>query len=66
MKKNVGQTDRIIRGVLGIILLYLRFAGILTGTMGIIALVVGIIAIATAFLNFCPAYNLFKINTKKS
>ena len=66
MKKNVGQTDRMIRIVVGVALLILRFAGILTGTMGVIAIVVGIILIATGFLNFCPIWAVLKINTKKS
>ena len=66
MKKNVGQTDRMIRIVVGVALLILRFASILTGTMGVIAIVVGIILIATGFLNFCPIWAALKINTKKS
>jgi|APSaa5957512622_1039677.scaffolds.fasta_scaffold483015_1 hypothetical protein len=65
MKKNVGQTDKIIRIVAGAILLILRFTSILAGTAGLVALIVGIILIATGFLNFCPIWAALKINTKK-
>ena len=65
MKKNVGQTDRTIRIVLGIVLIGLKLVGVLAGTVGTVALVIGIIALVTGFINFCPLYSLFKINTKK-
>ena len=66
MKKNIGQTDRIIRFVLGAVLMALRFLGTLSGTAGLIALIAGIVLIVTAFINFCPIWALLKINTKKS
>ncbi|MCP4140826.1 MAG: DUF2892 domain-containing protein [Chloroflexi bacterium] len=66
MKKNVGQTDRTIRIVVGIVLIGLKLAGVLAGTVGTVALVAGIIALATGFINFCPLYTLLKINTSKS
>ncbi|MBT3413466.1 MAG: DUF2892 domain-containing protein [Anaerolineae bacterium] len=66
MKKNIGQTDRIIRFVLGAVLIALRFLGTLSGTAGLIALIAGIVLIVTAFINFCPIWALLKINTKKS
>ncbi len=66
MKKNVGQTDRTIRIVVGIVLIGLKLAGILSGTVGTIALVAGIIAVVTGFINFCPIYALLKVNTSKS
>jgi flagellar biosynthesis protein FliP len=66
MKKNIGQTDRIIRFVLGAVLIALRFLGTLSGTAGLIALIAGIVLIVTAFINFCPIWALLKINTSLS
>jgi len=53
MEANIGKTDRIIRIVAGLLLLSLVFIGPQT-LWGL----VGIIPLATAFINFCPAYKL--------
>ncbi|MGD9543355.1 MAG: DUF2892 domain-containing protein [Methylocystis sp.] len=58
MEANVGKTDRIIRIVAGIVLLSLVFVGPKT-LWGL----VGLIPLATAFINFCPAYKLLGIDT---
>ena len=52
--KNVGSTDRILRIVVGAALLSLVFIGPQT-PWGY----VGVILIATAFINFCPLYAIF-------
>ena len=62
MKKNVGQLDRIIRIVLGLVVLSLFF--ILDGGLRFISLL-GIIFILTGVINFCPLYLLFGISTRK-
>jgi hypothetical protein len=58
MEPNVGQTDRIIRIVAGLALLSLIFIGPQTW-WGL----VGLVPLATAFINFCPAYRLLGVNT---
>jgi hypothetical protein len=40
MKKNMGSTDKLIRIIIAIIVAVLYFTGTLTGTIGIIALVI--------------------------
>ncbi len=65
MKKNVGSTDKIIRIVLALVLGYLYYSGVLTGTLGIVAVVVGVIALLTAVINFCPLYSIIGANTSK-
>jgi len=62
MKANVGPVDRLVRIILGLILLSLLF--ILDGTIKYIGLV-GIVLLITAFIKFCPLYPIFKINTYK-
>ncbi len=58
--KNVGSLDRILRIVIGAFLLSLVFVGPKT-VFGY----VGIILIVTAFINFCPLYRIFSLNTHK-
>jgi len=62
MKKNIGSTDRWIRIVVGLVLLALIF--IIKGDWRWLGLI-GIVPLATAFLNYCPLYSLFGINTNK-
>jgi len=61
--KNMGSTDRIIRSIIGVVLLAAYFLGWVTGVLGVIALIVGIVLLATAALGSCPPYGLFGINT---
>ena len=59
-KTNVGGIDRMLRIVVGLVLIALVFVGPQTqwGWLGIIPL-------ATGFLSTCPAYSLLGINTCK-
>ncbi|MBN2366482.1 MAG: DUF2892 domain-containing protein [Calditrichaeota bacterium] len=61
MLKNMGKLDRIIRLVIGIILISLIFWGPQT-YWGLL----GVILIITSFIGFCPAYWPFKISTRKN
>jgi len=65
MKVNESNADRIIRAVLGVVLLFLGFGGMLAGTWAIVAEVLGAIMLLTAAIGFCPLYTLFKFSTKK-
>ena len=64
MKSNESNTDRIIRAVAGVILLYLGFA-VLGGVLAIVVDVLGVILLATAAIGFCPLYAMFKFSTLK-
>ena len=66
MKLNMGNLDRIIRVVLAIIFAVLYFTGTVSGTLGIILLVLGGVFLLTSLVSFCPLYVPFKINTRKS
>lgn len=63
MKKNVGNTDRIIRGAAGALLAGLGFTGVIAGAPGIVLGVVGVVLLATAAVGFCPLYRLFGVST---
>ncbi|MDU8912701.1 DUF2892 domain-containing protein [Aestuariicoccus sp. MJ-SS9] len=64
-EKNMGKTDRMIRAVLGVVLLILAFAS-LSGGWAWIAGIVGIVMLATAAMGSCPPYSLLGINTGKN
>jgi len=65
MKKNMGTTDKTIRTIVAIVLAILYYTGTITGTFGIIILIVAAILLITSLINFCPLYPIFKINTCK-
>ncbi|QOR39729.1 DUF2892 domain-containing protein [Billgrantia diversa] len=60
MKSNVGGIDKILRIVVGAVLIGL----VLTGAIGAWGWI-GILPLATGLFNFCPAYQLLGINTCK-
>jgi hypothetical protein len=66
MNKNVASWDRIIRAVLGIILLYVGIAGLVSGSLGILLAIIGGVFLVTGLIGFCPIYALFKLSTKKA
>jgi len=60
--KNIGNTDKIIRIIIGLVLLSLLF--LLNGNTRYWGLI-GLIPLITAFAGFCPSYVLFGISTRK-
>ena len=58
MTTNVGGIDRVLRIVVGLVLLSLVFVGPKTN-WGYI----GIIPLLTALIGYCPAYSIFGMNT---
>lgn len=63
MKKNVGSADRIIRIVLAVLFAVLYFTGTVTGTVGLVLVVLGGIFLLTALISWCPLYAPFGIST---
>lgn len=66
MKTNESTLDRVIRGILGVVLLVLGFGGFVGGGWGIVLIILGFISLITGVVGFCPLYALLKISTKKS
>ena len=58
MKTNVGGIDRILRIVIGLVLIALAA----TGTVGVWGWI-GVVPLATAALGFCPLYTVLGINS---
>jgi hypothetical protein len=65
MKRNMSNTDRIVRIVLAAVLAYLYFGGIVTGALGIVLLILAGVFLLTSIVAFCPLYVPFKISTYK-
>lgn len=63
MKKNMGLTDKIIRIVLAVVMVVLYFTKTVTGTLGIVLLVLAAVFTITSFISFCPLYTFIGINT---
>lgn len=65
MKPNMGTTDKIIRIALAILVAVLYFTNVITGTLGIVLLVLAGVFVLTSLISFCPLYLPFGINTGK-
>ena len=63
MQPNMGKLDAGIRYILGFVMLFIVI--LVEGPWRWVGLI-GIIPIATAMINWCPAYRLFGISTQKS
>lgn len=63
MKKNMGNVDRILRIIIAAVLAYLYFGGIVTGTLGLVLVILGGVFVLTSLVSFCPLYTLVGLNT---
>jgi hypothetical protein len=65
MNKNMGTIDKVIRILVAVIVVVLYLTHIISGTLGIILLIVSGIFVLTSLLSFCPLYLPFGLNTRK-
>ena len=63
MTTNMGTADRVIRLVVAAIAVFLYYNGTLTGTMGIVALVLAAVFVLTSLVSFCPLYAIVGLST---
>ncbi|WP_299121846.1 DUF2892 domain-containing protein [uncultured Winogradskyella sp.] len=63
MKKNMGSADRVIRLIIAAIVGVLYFKEIITGTLGVILLILAGIFVLTSLISFCPLYAPFGLKT---
>ena len=59
----MGNIDRGIRVIVAIIIAALYFTGTLTGTLGIVLLVLAGVFVLTSVVSFCPLYTLIGAST---
>lgn len=64
---NVGQTDKMLRIIAGLILGVISFVSLggFGSGLGIVSLLIAAVLIVTGALNFCPAYKILGVNTQK-
>ena len=65
MKKNMSSLDRIIRIVIAAVFATLYFSNVLSGTLGLVLMILGVVFVLTSFVSFCPIYAVFGISTCK-
>ncbi|RLE23622.1 MAG: DUF2892 domain-containing protein [Actinobacteria bacterium] len=65
MIMNEASWDRILRVVLGVVLLIVGF-GVMDGTAGVVVGVVAFVPLLTGLLGWCPLYSLVGFRTNKS
>jgi hypothetical protein len=69
MTANLGTIDRVLRIVLGLVLLAAPFVSgmaIFASTpVTIVSVIAGIVMLATSAMRFCPIYRIFGMRTNK-
>jgi hypothetical protein len=65
MKKNMGSTDKIVRILIAAVIAVLYFTNVISGTLGIILLVLAGVFVLTSLVSFCPLYAPFGLSTCK-
>jgi hypothetical protein len=63
MKKKMGNTDRVVRLIAAAIFAALYFTNTVTGTFGIILLVLAAVFVLTSLVSSCPLYTLMGLST---
>ncbi|MEI7628149.1 MAG: DUF2892 domain-containing protein [Bacteroidota bacterium] len=66
MKKNMGTIDKTIRLIVAIVFAILYFTNVVTGTLGLVLVVLGAVFVLTSLVSFCPLYLPFGISTCKT
>jgi hypothetical protein len=66
MKKNMGTTDKAIRILIAVVIGVLYFTNTISGTLAIVLGILAVVFLLTSFINFCPLYLPFGINTSKT
>lgn len=59
----MGNIDRGIRIVIALLLGTLYFTNTITGTLGLVLLIVSVVFVLTSLISFCPLYTLLGIKT---
>ncbi len=65
MKKNVGTTDKALRVIVAIVIGVLYYTGTISGTLGIVLLVVAGFFLLVSLVSFCPLYPILGVSTRK-
>jgi len=64
MKTNMGFADKIIRTIIATVMIALYFTQVVSGTLGIVLIVLSVVFLLTSLLSFCPIYAIFGLTSK--
>lgn len=62
---NESGWDRVVRVVLGVLLVGAAWGGAIAGALGVVVGVAGLVLLATGVVGWCPIYRLFHLSTHK-
>lgn len=65
MKSYINEAgwDRALRIVVGVVLLYLGWAGVVGGTLGLVFKILGFLPLVTGVFGYCALYSVFGLRT---
>lgn len=66
MKKNMGTTDKAVRVLIAAVIAILYFTNVISGTLGLVLLILAAVFLLTSLVSFCPLYGPLGINTCKT
>ena len=64
MRRNMGNVDRGIRLIIGIVMMGVGF-GAMCGAGAIVVGAIGVVVFVTSVIGWCPLYIPFRINTRR-
>lgn len=64
MKKNMGTTDKVLRIIAAAVMILLYSLNVVTGTLGIVLIVLAVVFALTSLISFCPLYTIFGFNSR--
>ena len=65
MKANMGTIDRVVRILIAVVVGILYYQGIISGTLGLVLMILAAVFLVTSFISVCPMYLPFGLSTKK-
>ncbi len=65
MPRNMGSADRIIRTIVGLVMMALVALGYVGMPWSVVAAVIAIVFLLTSIVGFCPLYVPFGISTRR-
>jgi len=65
MKKNIGTIDKVVRILIAVAVAVLYFTNIVSGTLGVVLLVLAGVLVLTSLVGICPLYLPFGLSTQK-
>jgi hypothetical protein len=61
----MNNSDRLIRVLVAVAIAVLYFTDVVTGTLGIVLLVISGILLITGIVGTCPLYSVLRLSTKR-